>query len=280
MTTDKTDWTFPALDHVWEYRNGAILAGGDRLDGLSGDDRERCLEALTQRVEMLVSRLDDGWLLTTAFFMVEDLFKSPFRWDRWTPGMHDYIVATATVVVLELARRGFVLHYVIDNTQGDANLAAMLTHIPPVFGAAGLAVIGPQLVAADLLIEAEGQPPAEIAAIQRYRDEGHAIADAVVSQWHQERRSSVYLNLDLNDDLPALDLGVALSQADTPGTLVVFRDQPPVEGSRSTIFPPPGVAMPPGMSGAPATQSGQPPSRPAAPTPSLDEGFSQSTPGD
>lgn len=46
--------------------------------------------------------------------------------------MHDYIVATATVVVRELARRGFVLHYVIDNTQGEANLAAMLTYIPPV----------------------------------------------------------------------------------------------------------------------------------------------------
>lgn len=268
---ETTDWTFPALDSVWEYRNGAILAGGDRLDGLCGDDRERCLAGLRQRVEMLVDRLDDGWLLTTAFFMVEDLFKSYFRWDQWTPGMHDYIAATATVVIEELARRGFVLHYVIDNTQGDAHLAAMLTYLPQVFRAAGLAVIGPQLVAVDLLMKAEGQPPAETAAIQRYRDEGHAIADAVVSQWHQERRSSVYLNLDLNDDLPALDLSVALSQSGAPETIVVFRNLPPMEGTQSTVFPPPGVAMPPGMPGAPSTESGKLPAPTAAPTPSLEE---------
>ena len=272
---DMAEWTFPALDQVWEYRNGAIVTGGERLDGLCGEDRDRSLAALTQRVATLVAQLDDGWLLTTSFFMVEDLFKSTFRWDQWTPGMHDYIAATATVVVQELARRGFVLHYVIDNTQGDANLAAMLTHLPPVFGAAGLAVIGPQLVAADLLIEAEGQPPAEIAAIQRYRDDGHAIADAVVSQWHQERRSSVYLNLDLNDDLPALDLGVAMSQAGAPETIVVFRNQPPMEGSQSTVFPPPGVVMPLGMPSAPSTQSGQPSSHTAAPTSSPEGGFSR-----
>ena len=170
---ETTDWTFPALDHVWEYRNGAILAGGDRLDGLCGDDRDRCLAALTQRVEMLVDRLDDGWLLATSFFMVEDLFKSVFRWDQWTPGMHDYIAATATVVIQELARRGFVLHYVIDNTEGDANLAAMLTYLPQVFGAAGLAVIGPQLVAVDLLMKR---------VITAINDEDYSLALALLNR--------------------------------------------------------------------------------------------------
>lgn len=220
---ETTRWTFPTLAHVWEYRTGAIMAGAGLLDGLSGTDREQCLAALSDRVGMLVSQLDDGWLVSTSFFMADDLYKSFFRLERWTPGVQDYIAATATVVVQELERRGFVLHYVVDATEGGANLSAMLTHLHAMFTAAGLAVVGPQLVATDLLIRAGGQPPADIAEIQRYRDEGHAIADEVITRLHQERRSSAYLNLDLNDDSPGLALDVALSQRGAPGSIVVPR---------------------------------------------------------
>ena len=245
------DWTFPTLAYVWEYRTGAIVAGGDRLDALSGADRERSLAELSDRVATLVGGLDDGWLLTTAFWMVEDIYKSFFRDFFWGPGVHDYISATAQPVVAELARRGFVLHYVVDATQPPANLTTMLGFLPSVFRAAGFAVVGPQLVALELLTRAEGQPPADISAIQAYRDEGHEIADDVVSRWHRERQSSVYLNLDLDDDLPGLALDVALSQRGTPGTMLVWRNEPPAEGSNAIISPPPGVALPPGMPGRP-----------------------------
>lgn len=55
----------------------------------------------------------------------------------------------------EFARRGFVLHYVIDATEGDANVATMLEYLPGVFRAAGLAVVGPQLVALRFFTENE-----------------------------------------------------------------------------------------------------------------------------
>lgn len=247
-----TDWTFPTLAYVWEYRNGAIVAGAAKLDSLTGTDRERSVAALADRVRGMVTELDDGWLVTASFWMVEDLYKSFFRGFSWGPGVHDYIAATAAVVVEELARRGLVLHYVVDATQGEANLVSLLAYLPGVFAAAGLAVVGPQLVATDLLMQAEEHPPSELKAIQRYRDEGHAIADEVITRWHDERRSSVYLNLDFDDDLPGLPLDAALSPDGEPGTIFVFRNDPPAAGSSAYCGPPPGVEMPPGVPARPA----------------------------
>ena len=135
-------WTFSTLAYVWEYRNRAIVAGGDRLDALAEPERQRSLAELNERVRALVAQCDDGWLVTTAFCMVEDLYKSFFRDFSWSPGVHDYIAATAQVVMDELSRRGFTLHYVVDCTQPDVNLAIMLADLPKVFHAAGLAVVG------------------------------------------------------------------------------------------------------------------------------------------
>lgn len=244
-----TDWDFPTLAYAWEYRNGTILAGGERLDSLAGADRERSVAGLRDRVQTMVSGLDDGWLLMTGFVMVEDVYKSFFREFAWTPGVHDYLAATGPAVIEEIARRGFVLHYVVDATQPPQNLATMLEYLPGVFRAAGLAVVGPQIVAVEMFKHEQGGPPADITEIQRYRDDGLIVADQVVQRWHHERQSSAYFNLDLDDDSPALDLSVAISQRGAPGTLLLFRDQPPAEGSSAHVFPPPGVTLPamPGM---------------------------------
>lgn len=56
----------------------------------------------------------------------------------------------------------------------------------------------------------------------------------------------VYLNMDLDDDAPALSLEVALSVAGTPGAIVIFRNEAPAIGSLSHITPPPGVTLPQG----------------------------------
>jgi hypothetical protein len=246
---ENNDWTFATLAEVWEYRNEAVMAGGERLDALAEPERQRSLAELTARVRAQVAQCDDGWLATVAFWMVEDLYKSFFRRFAWTAGVHDYIAATAPVVVDELSRRGFTVNYVVDATQPDDNLAVMLEYLPGVFQAAGLAVIGPQLAAVEFLKREEGHPPANMAAIQRYRDEGHALANELIVQWHQQRRSSVYLNLDRDDELPGLALDAALARDGVPGMIIVFRELPPAEGSVAEFSPPEGMVLPPGMPG-------------------------------
>ena len=246
---ENNDWTFSTLAEVWEYRNGAIVAGGEKLDALPEPERQRSLAELTARVRAQVAQCDDGALATVAFWMVEDLYKSFFRAFVWTPGVHDYIAATAPVVVDELSRRGFTVNYVVDATQPDENLAVMLEYLPGVFQAAGLAVIGPQLAAVEFLKREEGHPPANMAAIQRYRDEGHALANELIVQWHQQRRSSAYLNLDRDDELPGLPVDAALARDGVPGMIIVFRELPPAEGSVAEFSPPEGLVLPDGVAG-------------------------------
>ncbi|MGV0715898.1 hypothetical protein ABQE93_10875 [Mycolicibacterium sp. XJ662] len=236
-------WDFPGLTLVWDYASRAIVAGADQLETLSDDDRTRSLTALSARVRTLADGLDDGWLVATAFIMVEDLYKSYFHQFRWTPGVKDYIAATAGVFMQVLAQRGFVLHYVIDNTQSEALIGQTLAYVPALFQVAGFLVTGPQLMALELMHKADHRPR-DIAAIPRYRTEGHHVADRLIARCHKQRLSSVYLNLDLDDDAPGLSLQVALSQGGAPGTIVVFRDASPQVGTVARLAPPQGIRLP------------------------------------
>lgn len=67
---ENTDWTFSTLAEVWEYCNGAIVAGGDRLDAMPEPERQRSLAELKARVRSQVARCETcrrkkaerGWL--------------------------------------------------------------------------------------------------------------------------------------------------------------------------------------------------------------------------
>lgn len=237
------EWDFPTMAFVWDPKTKAIIAGSDRLASFSETDRSQSVAALHQRVAALAEALDDGWLVTTAFFMVDDLYKSSFCDLKWSSGVGQYIEASAGAVLQELTRRGYVLHDVIDNTQPAANQLNALAGASAFLRAAGLLVTGPQLVALELM-ERDGVETRDAAAVARYRDEGHYVADKVIERCHLERRHSVYLNIDLDDDTPGLALDVALSQASARGTIVVFRNQPPRAGSVAQISVPPGVTLP------------------------------------
>jgi hypothetical protein len=93
----------------------------------------------------------------------------------------------------------------------------------------------------------ETEPSEDLTAIKPYLAEGHMIADQVVVRWHQDRRSSAYLNLDFNDDSRALSLDVALSPGGQQATIVV------APGDAGAGFQ---GALPPAPRGAPATGTG------------------------
>lgn len=242
-----SDWDFTTLAYLWEYRNGAIMAGADKLDALPPAERKRSVEELTHRTTDLVQALDDGWLVNAAFYMVDDIYKSFFRFTSFSDGVLDYLAGTAAVVVAELHRRDLVVHYVVDATQGTANLETMLKFVPAMFQASGFAVIGPQIAALGVLQHIDTDAPISINAIQERRDEGHMLADRLITEWHAERRSSAYLNLDLDDDSPALSMDAALAVRGAPRTIVVFRNLPPSDGSEVQFTPPPDVTLPPAV---------------------------------
>ncbi|MGV0697076.1 hypothetical protein [Mycolicibacter sinensis] len=235
-------WDFSTLAYLWDAPSRAIVAGADQLKALSDAEREQSVAALSQRVGLLASALDDRDLMLIAAVAVDDVYKSCFQELFWGQSVADYLAATAGVVVQELERRGVALHYVISNALGDADLHGMLTGLPAVFSAAGLFVVGPQVVAL-YLMEQSGRPR-DVDAIPRYRDEGQIMADELIERCHRERRSSLYLHIDVGDTATDGALNVAVPRNRIPGALVVYRDEAPVQGSLMHAMPPPGIDWP------------------------------------
>lgn len=223
VASGATDWEFSTLAYLWDAASKAIMAGGGRLESLADDHRTRSLSA--------------------AVFMVDDLHKSCFREFRWSSAVDQYIGATAGTFTQELTRRGYALHYVVDNTQREDSFADVPDCASAIFSSAGMLVTGPQAMAFELMDRADRQPR-DVTALARYRDEGHFVADKLIDRCHTERRHSAHFNLDFDDDKPPLALDVALSPAGAPGTILIFRNQAPVTGSIAQVVPPPGVTLP------------------------------------
>ena len=119
--------------------------------------------------------------------------------------------------------------------------------MPALFAAVGSVMTGPQLMAITLM-ESDGGDR-DIERLGRYRQEGLHVANMLAARCHEERRSSVYLNIDRDDDSAGLPLDEALSQRGAPRTIVVFRNQPALPGSTVNVWVPPGLDLP----GAPST---------------------------
>ena len=176
MDTDQTVWRTTSVGTSRQSR--APVGQPDARDRVRREqariagraDFVRSLTLLRGRVHSFAQAMSDEWLVVTAYVMVEDLFKSCFNQFRWIPGVPAYVAATAGEVVKELTQRGFVLHYVIDNTVSNANLAEVLDYMPQLFETARLSDDRTQLMAGVLM--AQDGLPQEISRIPEYRDRG------------------------------------------------------------------------------------------------------------
>lgn len=235
------DWDMPNLALLWDARTEAIVAGAQWLDAVPGPNRAPLLAGLRRRVRAAIAALEDEWLVLAAFYMAEDIYRSCSGQFRWDDGTQDYLAATAGVFNDELNRRRLVLHYVVDSIE-PALTIERLTDVAAVFTAAGFAVTGPQLAALDATHTRDRRPGAGAANPADVCD-SRSRADNFVARCHQDRRCSAYFNLCVGDTGSATPLTVALSQRNQPGTIVVFRDQPPVAGSVAQLCPPSGVRL-------------------------------------
>ncbi|WP_246228824.1 hypothetical protein [Mycolicibacterium psychrotolerans] len=115
--------------------------------------------------------------------MADDLYKSCFYDFHWSSAVGQYISASAGNLIRELTRRGYVLHYVVDNTQPAARVLDVLAVVSAVFQAAGLMVTGPVLMAIELM-KRDNNQSRDAAALAEYRNEGHFVADKLVERCH------------------------------------------------------------------------------------------------
>ena len=133
-----------------------------------------------------------------------------------------------------------MLHYVLDATQSSDKLEMMLTYLPAFYQAAVFLATDPQLMALEILKQLE-ERGRKISGIPKAMKEGLDVAERLIKRCHDEKRPSVWLNVDLDDASPGLPLDVPLSPAGSPGAVVVFRNQPPVDGSMAQLYLPPEI---------------------------------------
>lgn len=234
------DWVFSSFADIWDPHAFAIVSGGEKLDRLTEPERAQSLDSLGVLIRTQAATLDDHRLSGVGLVMVENLFKTFVFGFNWTPGFADYVAVSGRSILDELSQRGYTLHYVLDATQSAEKLEMMLTYLPAFYQAAGLLVTGPQLMALEILdkLETRGR---DNAGIPYAIKEGLDVAERLIMRCHEDKRPSVWLNVDADDESPGLPLDVPLSLIGSSGAIVIFRNQPPVDGSTAQLYLPPEI---------------------------------------
>ena len=153
-------WQKKYIYDYWDSRTGAIAIFSQALrDPIEKKQKERIAKSISAAVEERVGALSDKELVLTAVTMVDDLYKAGDSAEIWDEAAEQYLRASVGTFATALAKRGYLIHYLVDNSfeKSDLGMQRPLDFYPLWFGAAGFIYICPQKVAL-LLMEGEGEP--------------------------------------------------------------------------------------------------------------------------
>jgi hypothetical protein len=224
-------WMLNRVTDYWDQRVGAIYTHAQRLGRLSPSDRQDALAEIAAAVARHAEALNDELLAKVAFVMADDLYKAVCALTHWDNSIAEYLQASAGTFCNALAKRGFLLRYVIDNAYeaSDVGLTGPVEWFPVWFQAAGLCYICPQLLAFRLM-EVDGcQPSAGL--LPQFIAEGRDVGRKLVRHCLAGRNHYVFLDIDATDD----SLAPALAEPTTAGVILVLRKDLPVPGSRCVV---------------------------------------------
>lgn len=230
------DWIPGTITAYWEHRTGAIHAHSEKLAGLGKADREAALLAIEGGVRRHVDALDDNELHRAALCMIEDLYKSVSTDFIMRQPLLDYLEASAGMLCRLLHVRGYVIHYVVDNTfpSDAAGMQGPLVAFPEIFGAAGFVYICPQHAAVAVMERDGVVRQRRLAEMPIYIGEGRSVADMVLGQCHENGDHYFFLDTDSSPG----SFTAPLAAAKNPGVINIFREESPVEGSKVKVIYP------------------------------------------
>jgi len=234
-------WFREHLYDYWDRQTGAVEANAKLLASFPEPRRQEQLDLIQAGVREHAGVLSDERLLQNVFVLIEDLYKQFNTIMRLGDPLFQFLTASSGTLLETLKLRGFALQYVVDNTfpYTEIGLGRPLHAFPALFEAAGLLFICPQQCAT-LLMKADGLGEKDfVREMPRYVDEGRLVAGKLIARAHEDRRHFAFLEADANTT--AMDL--ALVQRGLPGILWVYRNEPPVAGSRAVVVPPEGVTL-------------------------------------
>ena len=224
-------WMLKRVTDYWDQQVGAVYAHAQQLEGMDPAAREAALDEIATSVSRHAQALNDELLARVGFIMVEDLYKAVCALSYWDDSIAEYLAASAGVFCDALAARGFQLRYVIDNAYeaNAAGLSGPAEWFPLWFTAAGLNYICPQHLAFKLM-ESRGREPGA-GLLAEFIVDGRGAGRGLVDRCLKERGHYVFLDTDATD----ASLAPALSDPSAPGSILVFRKEAPVPGSKCVV---------------------------------------------
>ncbi len=217
-------WRLGTLTDYYDYNASRLLEMPKKLATLGDASRALALVTVRSQVRRLAGDLEDDLLLAVSVSMVDDLYKSAGILTDWNPPTAEYVTAVWGTFFDVMAARGYLMHYIVENTFPD-HLGRPLQLYPEVFGAAGIIYVCPHHIATKLPEGAEAEP--SLAGLRHLLAEGRYLAKEVATQATGQNSSLMYLEIDY--DAGCLDEILSLSAA--PGVVTVVRNQAPQPGS-------------------------------------------------
>lgn len=196
-------WDYDAIDH-W----ASML--GEMDDETLSDSLDMLSAAVTEHTRVL----SDELLQRVSIVIADDLYKTANTIGFWSESIEAYLRATAGVFFRLLNERGFILHYVVDNSFEDMGRPLQL--FPSWYSACGIQYECPQFLTAQ-----DGCSPTEA------RRRCTTALQASGGNFHY-----VILDTDCEDD----SFTAPLEQLKQDKVITVIREEAPVPGSRITIY--------------------------------------------
>jgi len=230
-------WNLKNLTDYWDQRDKAIEKYANKLKSLSLEEKTQALDEIRSAIRKHLTVLSDEQLALAAFAMSDDLYKAVCECPSWHDSMAEYLEASAETCCEFLSEHGYVIHYVVDNIfePTEYGMRFPMEWFPIWFQAAGFVYICPQLVALKLMEADEKSPAAFIDCLPQYIDEARDVAEDLIERCHSENRHYFFLDTDSTES----SFDMAMSLCEKKGIITIFRNEPPLQGSKANYFPPP-----------------------------------------
>lgn len=224
-------WELDSVVDYYDANTDVVAVSGARLEALSEADRSAALATVSARVRELVNAmgLDRDQFVGLIVSVVDDFYKTVAGATAWDRSGSQYCSAVFATLLDLATERGLQVRYVVENTFPDF-LDRPLQFYPQVFGEIGMAYVCPQIYAWKLA-QADGRiAPGEDPQIERFvqvMDESRMLARRVLRELLERRQHLAYFEIDWTEG----SLDAVLKIDESPGTVLMFRNAPPVAGS-------------------------------------------------
>lgn len=233
MKISESEWFARKIIDYWDQLQVAIEKYAARLSAIPPADRPKALAEIRECVIEHAGVLPDKQMVTAAFVMTDDLYKSVSHLSRWDECLPDYLSASANTICELLAERGYVIQYVTDNTYKltEVGMSGPRDYFAAWFRSAGFIYICPQQLALRLMESDHRQKSEYLELLPSYIAEARDLANKLVDQCHAARRHFFFLDTDSTEN----SFPLATKQFGADHVLGVFRNEAPEAGSKIAV---------------------------------------------